>query len=98
MRGDPAAKGSEMAEKSKILTRADLTKRQLQILRKMRDEDEELVYEGRCCYVGLERTSSATVTALLRACALRADQFNKGKVERYTINETGREILSEGGY
>lgn len=72
-----------------------LTVRQLAVLRKMRDEDEELVYERGSGYVGTNRISAMTVFALLRAAAVSMDQGSTvGKFERYTINETGREILN----
>ena len=75
------------------------TKRQLEILRMMRDaedsEDGELVYERGRGYVGTDPVAARTVLALLRLCAISADQFNKGDLERYTINETGKELLKE---
>lgn len=71
-----------------------LTKRQREVLTKMRDEDEELVYERGEAWVGDERTSAAVVFALLRLMAIRMDQQSTvGGVERYTINETGRKLL-----
>jgi hypothetical protein len=77
------------------------TKRQLEILRLMRDTDEELVYEGRHAYIGNQRTNSATIMALLRLMALCTDQCSRigeGTLERYTINETGLQILKDAGY
>ena len=73
-----------------------LTKRQIEILRLMRDQDEELIYERGQGYVDVERVSGRTVFGLLRACAIRADSFNKvGGCERYSINETGLELLKK---
>jgi hypothetical protein len=84
------------------LPKADLTKRQLEILRLMRDagesEDGELCYEHGEGWLGSERVHRRTVFALLRACAISADQFNKGDMERYHINETGRQILEQARY
>lgn len=72
-----------------------LTRRQIQILRTMRDTDEELVYSKGEAYVGNEHVAPRTVFALVRAMAVSMDQFSEvGKVERYTINETGRTILT----
>ncbi len=72
----------------------DLTRRQIQILRMMRDEDEELVYSKGEAYVGYEHIAPRTVFALIRAMAISMDQFSElGKCERYTINETGLELL-----
>lgn len=79
------------------LFRSELTRRQLDILQLMRDEDEELVYSRGIAYVGFERISTRTLSALLRAVAIKADQFNSKEFERYTINETGREILTNAG-
>ena len=72
-----------------------MTARALEILKIMLDTGEELVYERGAAYVGLERTSRAVVLELQRAMAIRLDQFSKiGNFERYTINETGRELLT----
>ena len=74
----------------------DLTRRQLQILRMMRDNDEELVYSKGQAYVDYEQVAPRTVFALLRAMAISMDQFSDvGKCERYTINETGLKLLEE---
>ena len=75
----------------------DLTKRQLEALRLMRDSDEEMAYErGECC-VGLERFGKRTFFALLRSCAISHDTTSGdpggGDTEIYTINSTGRELL-----
>lgn len=77
-----------------------LTRRQLEVLRIMRDADAvdpggdegELVRE--CCdaYLDDVRIASRTVNALLRACAISQDQH--AGIERYRINETGLAILA----
>lgn len=72
-----------------------LTKRQLEVLRIMRDEEEELVYERGCGYVGDNRISGRTLFALLRCVAISEELGSEpGKFERYSINETGREYLA----
>lgn len=65
----------------------------VEVLTLMRDFDEELVYERGTGYVGMKRVRRSIFIELLRAMALRADSFNKSTFERYTINETGRELL-----
>lgn len=94
---------SAQAAVDAIIAAATLTKRQAEILRKMRDaapgSDEcELVYEGgRAAWLGLSRVASRTVYTFLRMCAISADSLERGggrTVERYHINETGRAILS----
>lgn len=79
-----------------------LTRRQLDVLRCMRDGAEtcdeesdygELVYERGRGFVGLDAVSGRTVFALLRACAISPEDFG-GSVERYRINETGRALLA----
>jgi len=73
-----------------------LTRRQLTVLRAMRDrEDAEIVREHGVAYLGDERVASRTVDALLRACAVK--DVSSGSLERYRINGTGREILSGRG-
>lgn len=76
-----------------------LTKRQLEILRMMRDQDEELVYERGHGYVDLEKVSGRTLFGLLRAFAISLDQSGKvGEgLERYYINGTGKKLLDELG-
>ncbi len=61
-------------------------------------DDAELVCEGRQCWVGLERTSRAVVTELLREALIR-DTGESGKgVERYTLNEDGRRAALDPRY
>lgn len=72
-----------------------LTKRQRQILTLMRDKNEELVYERGSGYVGLERVGKASVFALIRLMALRHEGGDPGGFERYTINQTGRDLLAK---
>lgn len=73
-----------------------LTPRQRHILTRMRDEDEELVYEKGHGWVGYEQVGKGLVFGLLRLMAIRLDQYSHvGGVERYLINETGRELLCE---
>lgn len=79
-----------------------LTHRQLRVLALMNladkrgeDYDAEIVVEDFFCYLGDERIGRQTVLALLRHCALKdvsLDTSGDG-VQRYVINETGREIL-----
>jgi hypothetical protein len=62
---------------------------------------EELVYERGECYVDIERFGHATFFHLLRLCAISHDPFSatqgSGGMERYTINDTGRELLDRKG-
>lgn len=53
--------------------------------------DGEIVCEGGQCWFGATRIARRTVDELLRACLLHADDFG-GKVERFTINESGRRL------
>jgi hypothetical protein len=71
-----------------------LSLRQLQVLRIMRDTDEELVYSKGTAYVGDVKIAPRTVFALLRLAAISMDQYSQvGGCERYTINETGAELV-----
>lgn len=78
------------------------SRRQQEILQRMadhRDDDEgELVYERGVAYLGDDRIAPRTVFALLRLCAISPDSTSAigTGVERYRINETGRQLLSEG--
>ena len=71
-----------------------LTKRQLEALRLMRDEGEELVYERGECFVGNERFGRRTFFALLRHMAIRHVEGEPGGFERYDLNETGQALLA----
>lgn len=72
-----------------------LTAKQARILRKMRDEDEELVFEKRNGWCGDVRVGSRLVTGLLLLMALRMDPLSVvGGVERYRINDTGKRLLA----
>ena len=71
-----------------------ITAKQSRILKKMRDEDEELVFERGVGYCGDERVGSHLVMGLLRLMAVRMDSYSTvGGVERYTIGELGRALL-----
>jgi hypothetical protein len=77
-----------------------LSKRQLEVLRILRDnkdtEEGELVYERGIGYVGDSPVSAQTVFALLRLAALRpTDGSQIGCFERYTINSTGEKLLAD---
>jgi hypothetical protein len=62
------------------------------------DDEGELVYERGSAYLGDVPVAPRTVFALIRLCAISEQPFGPiGSVERYRINETGREIL-EGNY
>jgi len=77
-----------------------LTARQREVLRTMRDKDEELVYEHGSGYVGNSPVAAQTVFSLLRLCAIKHDpcsaKLGERGVEIYTINDTGRRLLEEG--
>lgn len=80
-------------------SRPRLTPGQLAVLRRMRDEDEELVYERGTAYVGNDRVSRGVTIALIRNMAVRMDPYSEvGKFERYTVNQTGHEILEAAGF
>jgi hypothetical protein len=78
-----------------------LTRRATQILNSMveaetRDDHEnaEIVCEGITCWLGEDRLSRRTVTVLIRHVAVRLAS-EPGSLERYVINETGRNILKD---
>ena len=75
-----------------------LTPRQLEVLAVMaahyEDDEGELCYERGVAYLGDVRIAARTVTALLRACAIRAEHEQNAPVERYRINSTGRALLA----
>ena len=71
-----------------------LTKRQLEVLRIMRDRDEELVYEQGEGWVDDEKIAPRTFFALLRSCAISCVEIGQvGRLERYRLNSTGRSYL-----
>jgi len=85
----------------KFIAAARLTRRQAEILTKMRDapegsDDSELVCDGgRTVWLGYDRVSKATLFALLRLCAISGDGLAASDdIERYHINGTGRAVLA----
>ncbi len=77
-----------------------LTKRQLEILKIMYDnedtDDGEIVYDIGIGYLGLERIAPRTIFALLRVCCISMDQYGGG-IEHYHINGTGADFLRMEG-
>ena len=70
----------------------------LVVLRRLRDEDEEMVYERGACYVGNTRFAARTAFRLFREMAVSAQYgTHVGEFERYRINETGERLLVEAG-
>lgn len=79
-----------------------LTQGQRDVLQQMNSEDSEddynteLVYENGTCYLGDNHIDSRILFGLLRLCAISLDPYSKvGQLERYHINETGRNLLKE---
>lgn len=76
-----------------------LTKAMLNVLRKMNDaevadnlEDAEIVCDGNACWLGLDRIARKTVDGLLCFVAITLEEMGV-KVERYTLNGTGKMLL-----
>ncbi len=69
------------------------------VLREMRDQDEELVYEPKAgWWVGLRRTGGKVALQLLRLCLLHGENFEGGVFERYSLNEEALKILADDFY
>lgn len=71
-----------------------LTPRANQVLSQLASDDpemQEIVCSGGECWIGLERTSYATVNQLLQAVFVSADDL--GGAEHYAINESGRRFI-----
>ena len=74
-----------------------MTKRALQILRKMAAayeaenyDDAEIAVDHGSCWCGLEKISSSTVRQLLQCTAISEDgTVSDERFHRYAINETG---------
>jgi hypothetical protein len=87
---------------SNPIPHAPLTRRQCEVLEIMAadpdGDDGELVYEsGAGGWIGLDRVAPRTVFALIRACAISLEGGGlggDGSVERYRINETGRQLIA----
>jgi len=78
--------------------RIKLTKRQLEVLRILKEEEESILFDkGGGWYAGCEPTNGKLVNSLLRLCLLRADDNNRyGQTEYYEINGSGEEALETG--
>lgn len=70
-------------------------------LRRMRDEDEELVKAtgDAFSWVGLTRVHPGTVMALLQLCLISGELSDRpGACDRFHINEDGRGVLDSADY
>lgn len=82
-----------------VVAKRLLTPGALRVLREMRDQDEELIYEpGAGWWVGLRQTSGSVAFQLLRLCLLHKETFQGGSLERYVLNEEGHNILDDALY
>lgn len=79
--------------------RAAMSPKALRVLRYMRDaevagnvEGAELIREGRKGWLDLRRVSNSIIDELVAACVVHTEE-NEGPIERYSINEDGREEL-----
>jgi hypothetical protein len=79
-------------------TRTTLTPAQRRVLTLLRDKqypDNEIVCDGRECWLGPSRTSWRLVNALLGMTAVSDVSDEGGGCRRFTINETGTHILAD---
>lgn len=58
-------------------------------------EAAELVHEGREVWLGDERVAGSVLNELLRANLLRAEEAMGSKVERFTLNDEGRQVAGQ---
>lgn len=78
-----------------------LTKTQAALLRLLKNDGTELAWDGHSGYIGNKKVCGWRVfTGLLTATVLRGDDQNSGfrhtgDVEYYTINNRGREALTD---
>lgn len=78
--------------------KTSLTKRELEVLQKMK-ENELLTYsKGSGWWIGEEKTSGRLAMSLLRNCLISEDSFCAGRDNyvNYYINETGESALDFG--
>lgn len=60
-----------------------------------RYEDAEIVCDGLQCWLGMRRVAWMTVNKLQQFVAISDVSDENGGARRFTINETGREILKD---
>lgn len=79
-------------------SRDHLTPAERAVLRQLQDAeypDNEIVCDGRECWIGDRRTTWRVVNSLLGMVAI-SDVSDEGKgARRFTINESGRHILAD---
>lgn len=81
----------------KKLYRIHLSKRLVHILKRMHEEELDLVCSKGVAYVGEEGTSKKTILKLLKLCLISCDDYsNFDKMERYVINEDGVKAYQNG--
>lgn len=70
-----------------------MTHTQRRVLQLLADGLDLVYSKGRGWWVGDEQTNGKLAQALIRLMFVRPDSYNQ-KVERYTINESGRRALA----
>ncbi len=65
------------------------------LLKTMKELDEEAVQEGIEVWVDLRRFHAGTIYKALQLCALRDVSDDTGTLRRYVLNEVGRAILND---
>ncbi len=75
-----------------------LTAASARVLRWMIDEDEELVVEGICAYVGLHRTHPKIALGLLRHCLIKDSQFHGVGAHYYEVTSEAERVLDDPEY
>lgn len=74
-----------------------LTKKQIEILKHIHENEETIVVSGKEAFYGNERTAIKTVYNLLRACCISADGYlGSDKTQYYNINGTGIKAYKQG--
>ena len=84
--------------KLSLPTRDTLTKAQRVVLAELRDTeypDNEIVCDGRECWIGQRRTSWRVVNSLLCMMAVSDCSDTSRGARRFIINETGKNILAD---
>lgn len=75
-----------------------LTPARARVLRWMIDEEEELVVEGICAYVGLHRTHPSVALQLLRHCLIKDSQFHGMGAHYYEATQEAQRVLDDPNY
>lgn len=73
-----------------------LTKKQIEILKFMDENEEDILCSGNEVWYGDNKTNNKLLNSLLRLCLIKDNDYNENSSIYYTINGDGIKAYKEG--